>query len=62
MVESELIERGVYLIASQQIDRTRTLRIVQIFADLLLQAIIFFDTDGTDENDTTDFNVKSIWL
>jgi hypothetical protein len=21
-----------------------------------LQAIIFFDTDGTDENDTTDFN------
>jgi hypothetical protein len=22
----------------------------------------FFDTDGTVVNDTTDFNVKSIWL
>ncbi len=60
MVESELIERSVYLIASQQIDRTRTLRIVQIFADLLLQAIIlFFDSDGTDENDC---NVNCILL
>ena len=53
------MDRGVYLIASQQMDGTRTLRMARIFADLLLQAIIFFDTDGNDE---TDSYAKSIWL
>jgi hypothetical protein len=59
LIAAQWIERGFYLIAAQQMDRTRTLRRAQISTDLLLQAIIFFfDTDGTDENDKTDCNVE----